>query len=476
MAPPNTPRTPLLLSHDALFRYQIVSAVRARELGGQRTDTAVRQVAAQTHLTLAGEQKTAAIRSIYRWRAAGARRRASSTPRASIARAAVTATGSARSSAEGIVELELHQLDLRYEEVRETKDEVLAFDGPRLVAEHQKVLDPLDARITGDKKLVTEAEQRAALPTIADMRPAEGESRPIDLSELDDRLSPLRLSEPTAVERTRRSLERRGQLTAVVAFDDGDALVVVDGFKRLRAARQLGWRTLRVWVLELGEAEATAAIVALHETRSLSEIEEAWLVRALHREHGLSQGAVGHLMSRHKSWVSRRLMLVQRLDEAVQGDVRLGLLSPRAAIALAALPRGNQKQAAELVIARGMTSRQAEYLVRRLGELGGESERQQAMESWPAAAPDKPETGRPPESAFRRPRSEAEQLMSDVATLMRVGVRLEVQLLASPLASNGAAERQALTELAALLRVLDGVIARAIATQEKLEDATLANA
>ena len=62
-----SPRTPLVLSPEALFRYQIVSAVKARELSGQGTDAAVREVAAQHHLTIAGEQKTCAVRSIYLW-------------------------------------------------------------------------------------------------------------------------------------------------------------------------------------------------------------------------------------------------------------------------------------------------------------------------------------------------------------------------------------------------------------------------
>src|SRR5262245_34908495 len=67
IAHPTSPRTPLVLSPEALFRYQIVSAVKARELSGQGTDTAVREVAAQYHLTLAGERKTVSVRSIYRW-------------------------------------------------------------------------------------------------------------------------------------------------------------------------------------------------------------------------------------------------------------------------------------------------------------------------------------------------------------------------------------------------------------------------
>jgi hypothetical protein len=35
----------------------------------------------------------------------------------------------------------------RFVEVRETKDQILVFDGPRLVAEHRKVIDRIDARV-----------------------------------------------------------------------------------------------------------------------------------------------------------------------------------------------------------------------------------------------------------------------------------------------------------------------------------------
>jgi len=67
MADKKSPRTPITLSPEALFRYQIISAVKARELSGQGMDAAVREVAAQQHVTLDGKQKTAAVRSIYRW-------------------------------------------------------------------------------------------------------------------------------------------------------------------------------------------------------------------------------------------------------------------------------------------------------------------------------------------------------------------------------------------------------------------------
>jgi hypothetical protein len=67
MADRKPPRTPLVLSPEALFRYQIVSAVTARALSGQGMDAAVRAVAAQTHQTPAGESTTVSVRSVYRW-------------------------------------------------------------------------------------------------------------------------------------------------------------------------------------------------------------------------------------------------------------------------------------------------------------------------------------------------------------------------------------------------------------------------
>ena len=298
----------------------------------------------------------------------------------------------------------------------------------------------------------------------------EPEPRAIALCELGERLSELRLRQPAAIERVGRSMSRHGQLVAVTAFDDGELLQVVDGFKRVQAAGQLGWRSVQVSVVALSEAEAIAATAAMHQHRELTELEEGWAVRALYREHAMSQGAIGHLMGKDKSWVSRRLMLAESLEPSVQADVRLGLLAPRAAVTVAALPRGNQRQAAELVMQRGMTTRRTEALVRALRQLESDEARQRAMQQWPADAPVAPKGG-----VKRRARTAAEQLMADVATLRRVGVRLEVQLLDRPLASlgpDGAAQaRDALGELGELLGGLERAIGRAMQMRTEADEA-----
>ena len=186
------------------------------------------------------------------------------------------------------------------------------------------------------------------------------------VGELGERLLSVRLLDRQALVGMRRSLESYGQLTALVVFPEGGRLEVIDGFKRAHAARMLGWPTLLASVVAVGSVDAKLRLRELHEGRGLTELEEAWLVRALHREDHLTQPDIARLLSRHKSWVWRRLMLVESLEPSVQNDVRLGLLAPRAAVAVSRLPRGNQEGASNVVMRRGLTVRQTDLMVEAL--------------------------------------------------------------------------------------------------------------
>src|SRR5205814_8582503 len=159
-------------------------------------------------------------------------------------------------------------------------------------------------------------------------------------------------SDTTAEEAMARSLQRYGQIApVVVCLHDGSA-EVVDGFKRVAAARLLlpRWATLSVRWLAVDERGAKAAIYALnHVGRSTHELEEAWIVHALVREDGLSQVEAAALLGRHKSWVCRRLALLERLAPASREELRVGLLSPTAARQLVRLPQGNQTEVLEVI-------------------------------------------------------------------------------------------------------------------------------
>ena len=87
-----------------------------------------------------------------------------------------------------------------------------------------------------------------------------------------------------------QSLRANGQLSAVTAYaTPSGTLEVVDGFKRLRAARELDWSELRVCVLTTESMHAVVAMELLNSRDGLTEMEEGWICHALHREHGLLQ-------------------------------------------------------------------------------------------------------------------------------------------------------------------------------------------
>jgi len=283
----------------------------------------------------------------------------------------------------------------------------------------------------------------------------------IAVAELDEKLSAFRLRDPKAVESMAASLRRYGQLSPLAVFDDGEGIQVIDGFKRLHAARQLGWPKLEVRHCDIDIAEAKVQVAMLHRGRGLTELEEGWLIRSLYREDRLSQSAIAERLGRHKSWIYRRLLLVEGLLDEVQAHVRMGMIAPRAAVTLAALPRGNQIAAMSAVIHRGLTVRQTEMLVAGVTSLDDASAQAALLARWSSGAVTLPQPGPRPTRAIR---SEADWVVADISTLQRVVARLDARLLGTPLCAFGpvAAELIAsnLEALIPMLTVLADTIVR----------------
>ena len=157
---------------------------------------------------------------------------------------------------------------------------------------------------------------------------------------------------------------------------------VLDGFKRLAAAThpRLGGRR-RADSSEADDRAAKAAIYGLNQTgRRTQEWEDAWIVHALVREDGLTQVEVAELLGRHKSWVCRRLALVEKLADAARDDLRLGLLSATAARALVRLPAGNQPEVLAALHREELTAAELDGVVDLLGAAAGRSQQEYILE------------------------------------------------------------------------------------------------
>jgi ParB/RepB/Spo0J family partition protein len=186
----------------------------------------------------------------------------------------------------------------------------------------------------------------------------------VEIVQIGISYSRVRCLTPRQIEQMKASLTAHGQLTALIVVKRGSGLELIDGFKRRRAANEMGWTRLRVTPMDLDEAGQWAAMLALNRaTHSMTVLEEALVLREM-VAMGMTQTQIGEILNRHKSWVSRRIGLIERLHPELVEQIRNGILPPGAARPLLGLPAGNQLQLATVVMHHGLGSQQSERLVR----------------------------------------------------------------------------------------------------------------
>lgn len=267
---------------------------------------------------------------------------------------------------------------------------------------------------------------------MAGMRGVASASIEVAPGELGSSLCGVRLCVPEAQEQMQLSLSKLGQLTPVQAWraSQSAGLELLDGFKRVRAARALSWPKLRAEVHALDAAGAKVRLVRCNAGAGLSDLEEAWVVRSLYREDKVDQPHIAQLLGHDKSWVCRRLTLAEELSDELTASVRLGLVSATAAVDLARLQRCNQDAVAQVVARRGLTTRQTSRLVDALLAAPQEQWPKLLEEGVQPLAPVGPKGGAPR-------RTPGEQLVADAWAMKRLSARLHVRLLERSLTSLG---------------------------------------
>ena len=194
------------------------------------------------------------------------------------------------------------------------------------------------------------------------MQATQGEM--LEMRQIGTSYGRVRCLLPRQIEQMKASLTAHGQLTALVVVKRQSGLELIDGFKRHRAAEQMGWTTLRAVSMDVDEQAQWAAMLALNRaTHSMSVLEEALVLREM-VTMGMTQSGIGQMLNRHKTWVSRRIGLIERLHPELVEQIREGILPPGAARRLLALPAGNQLELATVVTHHGLGSQETEVFVR----------------------------------------------------------------------------------------------------------------
>jgi ParB family chromosome partitioning protein len=175
---------------------------------------------------------------------------------------------------------------------------------------------------------------------------------------------------------------------------------LIAGERRWRAAQLAGLKTVPVLIKEATPQQVLElALVENIQRADLNALEEAVAYQSLIAEFGLSQHEVADRVGKSRAAVANILRL-QRLPDRVKGLLIEGALSEGHARALLALDDDDAiLRAAEQVVARELTVRQTEELVRRLQAV---AEAIQAV-TGTANAPDDPDVSytKRLEDAFR---------------------------------------------------------------------------
>jgi len=183
-------------------------------------------------------------------------------------------------------------------------------------------------------------------------------------TQLSTEFERFRLIDPCSEARMLQSIETYGQLTPLLAGRFDRAWVLVDGFKRFRATQALNKLRVLVGCVESSMQALKAMVLAANQEKSpCKELEEALVIQSLHREDGLQQQEIARLCNRHKSWVCRRIALLERLSEDVVALLRLGLLSMSSAGELGRLRRRNQNDVLRVIGEHNLSYRQTRLLV-----------------------------------------------------------------------------------------------------------------
>ena len=219
----------------------------------------------------------------------------------------------------------------------------------------------LDALLAGSRATAT-----ADVPD----GPVDGELRqlPVDLIQRG-RYQPRRDMDPAALQELADSIRQQGVMQPVVVRAIGAGKYeLIAGERRWRATQLAGLDSIPALIRDVSDEAAIAmALIENIQRENLNPIEEAFALQRLQDEFGLTQAQVAEAVGKSRSTVTNSLRLIGLCEEVrtllEHGDLEMGH-----GRAMLTLPPELQLQAAHQVVAKALSVRQTEALVRRLQE------------------------------------------------------------------------------------------------------------
>ena len=190
-----------------------------------------------------------------------------------------------------------------------------------------------------------------------------------------DRLSPNEeqprvLMDDAKLDELTQSIKANGIIQPILVRRAGDAYRIIAGERRWRAAQRAGLLKVPVVVRDVAEGSEQQllelALVENIQRENLNPVDEALAYQRLADNFSLTQDQIAAVVGKDRSSVANFLRLL-KLPEEVRGNLAAGALSMGHARALLGLADpASQRQAAREVIARSLSVRDTEALVKKM--------------------------------------------------------------------------------------------------------------
>ena len=180
------------------------------------------------------------------------------------------------------------------------------------------------------------------------------------------------------------SIKEHGVIQPLIVQKKGNGYKIVAGERRWRASRLAGLEVVPAIVRELTDEQTMEqALIENLQREDLNPLEEAMAMNNLLKTHKLSQEQLAQKLGKPRATIANTIRLIN-IDESLQDFLVNGDLSAGHAKALLALKDGEeQRKAADVIIAKDMSVRQAEEYIRRLVNLSTASGKRSEEEVKP---------------------------------------------------------------------------------------------
>jgi ParB family chromosome partitioning protein len=223
----------------------------------------------------------------------------------------------------------------------------------------------LDALLSSATATVS-VEETSATPATAANKDGDLRELPVEIIQRG-KYQPRRDMHPEALEELSDSIKAQGVMQPIVVRSiTNDRYEIIAGERRWRATQLAGLDTIPALIREVPDEAAVAmALIENIQRENLNPMEEALALSRLKEEFELTQQEVAEAVGKSRSTVTNLLRLMSLRDDVQRmlehGDIEMGH-----AKALLGLPLENQSAAANSVVTKGLSVRQAEAMVRRL--------------------------------------------------------------------------------------------------------------